>query len=203
MHRILLWGALLIMGDLRDMVNVKAICPGVRVELRYETAHNGVGRSVYPRGARCLLRRGVAERLCRVQRRLEAQELGLKVWDAYRPLSAQQALWDVCPDPRFVAPPRRGSRHNRGAAVDVTLVDRNGGMLPMPCDFDTFSVRAKTHYSGGTVAQRHNRDLLHAAMTAEGFEPDANEWWHFNDPDWRRYRIANVSLTLSGYRSRR
>jgi D-alanyl-D-alanine dipeptidase len=185
------------MADMRAFVNVKAVCPGIRVELRYATARNGVGRAVYPRGSRCLLRRGVAERLCRVQHRLEARGLALKVWDAYRPLSAQQALWEICPDPRFVAPPRRGSMHNRGAAVDVTLADRRGHSLPMPCEFDTFTIRAKSTYSGGTAEQRRNRTLLHSAMAAEGFLPDKNEWWHFHDPDWRRYRLANVSLVLS------
>jgi D-alanyl-D-alanine dipeptidase len=195
---VLLLGVLLTLGDagMRDMVNVKATCPSVRVELRYGTRRNGVGRAVYPRGSRCLLRRGTAERLCRVQDRLARHGIGVKVWDAYRPLSAQQALWNVCPDPRFVAPPRRGSMHNRGAAVDVTLVDRRGRELAMPCDFDSFTVRAKTRYSGGSAAQRRNREMLHAAMTAEGFLPDANEWWHFHDPAWRRYRVTNRSLTL-------
>ena len=186
------------MNDARAMVDVKAVCPGARVELRYATARNGVGRAVYPAGARCLLRRGTAERLCRVRDRLAAHGARLKIWDAYRPLSAQQALWDICPDPRFVAPPRRGSMHNRGAAVDLTLTDIHGRELPMPCDFDTFTIRAKTTYGGGTLEQRRNRALLHAAMTAEGFVPDANEWWHFHDPDWRLYRLANVPLKLSG-----
>ena len=194
---------LLILNNPRDMVNLKTLCPSVRVELRYGTDRNGVGRAVYPKGARCLLRRGTAERLCKVQNRLTRAGLGLKIWDAYRPLSAQQALWEICPDPRFVAPPRRGSMHNRGAAVDLTLVDRAGRGVPMPCDFDTFTVRAKTNYSGGRAVQRRNRDTLYAAMTAEGFLPDTNEWWHFHDPDWRRYRIINLSLTLSGQHSRR
>jgi zinc D-Ala-D-Ala dipeptidase len=185
------------------MVDVRRACPGVRVELRYATARNGVGRAVYPRGARCLLRRGTAERLCRVQRSLEARGLGLKVWDAYRPISAQKALWAICPDARFVAPPTRGSRHNRGAAVDVTLVRRDGRELRMPCDFDTFSARAKTAYPGGSAEQRHSRDLLQRAMVAEGFVSYAGEWWHFHDPDWRRYPIANVSLVLSGHRAGR
>lgn len=203
MHEPLLLGAMLLTGAVRDIVNVKELCPRIRVELRYATPRNGVGRAVYPRGSRCLLRRGTAERLCRVQKRLEQRGLGLKVWDAYRPLAAQQALWDVCPDPRFVAPPRRGSMHNRGAAVDVTLVDGRGYELSMPCDFDTFTIRAKTLYGGGRAVQRRNRELLHAAMAAEGFVPDRNEWWHFHDPDWRRCRLANVSLTLSGRGGRR
>ena len=192
----------LVVNRSQAMVAVTKVCSAVRVEMRYATARNGVGRVVYPRGARCLLRRGTAARLCRVQHRLQMVGLGLKVWDAYRPLAVQKALWAICPDPRFVAPPRRGSMHNRGVAVDVTLVDALGREQSMPCDFDTFTLRAKTTYGGGTAEQRRNRAALHAAMTAEGFVPDANEWWHFHDPDWRRCRLANVSLTLSGHRSR-
>lgn len=193
-----LFSVLLLLADKRDMVSVRSICPSVRIELRYATADNGVKRKVYPTGARCLLRRGTAERLCRVQHRLEKRGLGLKIWDAYRPLSVQRALWAICPDPRFVAPPQRGSMHNRGAAVDVTLVKARGQELSMPCDFDTFTVRAKSTYAGGTAEERRNRDLLRSEMTAEGFVPDRNEWWHFHDPDWLRYRLANVPLVLSG-----
>ncbi len=194
----LILGALILLNDRSDMVNVRSLCPSIRIELRYASARNGVGRSVYPMGARCLIRRGVAERLCRVQHRLMLSALGLKIWDAYRPLFVQSALWAACPDPRFVAPPRRGSMHNRGAAVDVTLVDSRGRERPMPCDFDTFSIRARTSYAGGTVEKRRNRALLHTTMSAEGFIADGNEWWHFHDPDWRRYRISNVPLVLSG-----
>jgi D-alanyl-D-alanine dipeptidase len=176
-------------------VEIRRVCPAIRVQLRYATPRNGVGRIVYPKQARCLLRRGVAERLCRVQKRLQRDGYGLLVWDAYRPLSAQRALWKVKPDPRFVAPPDRGSKHNRGAAVDLTLVGRDGKPLPMPSEFDEFSPRARANYPGGSAARRRNRDLLHDAMTAEGFQPDRNEWWHFRAPDWERYRLANVPIS--------
>jgi zinc D-Ala-D-Ala dipeptidase len=179
----------------RRMVEVQAVCPHIQVELRYTTPHNGVGRAVYPKGSRCLLRRAVAERLCRVQARLGKQGLGLKVWDAYRPVSAQKALWAAKPNKRFVAPPRRGSKHNRGAAVDVTLVDATGKELPMPTDFDEFSVRARPTYAGGSTARRNNRNTLRRAMVAEGFVPDRAEWWHFNAPDWRSHSLTNVRLT--------
>ena len=177
-----------------DMVDIRVACPSIQIELRYETNRNGVGSAVYPMGSRCLLRRGSAERLSRVQIHLEKLGFGLKIWDAYRPVSAQKALWAVKPDPRFVAPPIRGSRHNRGAAIDLTLVDREGRELPMPSGFDEFSRRAKPTYSGGTSASRKNRDTLRSAMMREGFFPDKNEWWHFNDPDWPKYRIINVPL---------
>ena len=167
-----------------DMVDVRKVCPAIHIELRYTTRRNGVGRVIYPRGARCLLRRSVAERLVRVQDRLALKGVGLKVWDGYRPLSAQRALWAVCPNPKFVAPPIRGSIHNRGAAVDVTIVNRVGRELAMPTDFDAFGIR----------------DLLQEAMKLEGFLPDANEWWHFSDPDWRHYPLTNVSLTPAGHR---
>ena len=185
-------------GDGSDMMVVRKVCPGIRIELRYGTPRNGVGRTVYPRGARCMLRRAVAERLCRVQTALEAQGLGLKIWDAYRPLSAQKALWAIKPDKRFVALPSVGSKHNRGAAVDLTLVDTKGKEKPMPCDFDTFSPRASPKYSGGTAEQRRNRDILRRAMLEAGFLPDKNEWWHFNDPEWKKYPLVNVPLVVSG-----
>lgn len=185
-------------GDRKEMVRLASVCPSIKIELRYATPHNGVGRAVYPKGARCLLRRGVADRLCRVQKRLEEEGYGLKVWDAYRPVAAQKALWEVLPDRRFVAPPRKGSKHNRGAAVDLTLVDANGREVPMPSDFDTFSVRAHPDYAGGTSQRRHNRDRLRHAMLAEGFKPDKNEWWHFNDPDWESYPPIELPLVSSG-----
>jgi len=180
------------------MVNVAKVCPAIIIELRYGTPDNGVGRAVYPKGARCLLRRSAAERLCRVQKRLEEQGFGLKVWDGYRPPSAQRALWAVKPDRRFVAPPNKGSKHNRGAAIDLTLVDGGGKELRMPCDFDTFDIRSRPTYAGGSAEQRKNRDRLRAAMVAEGFIPDRNEWWHFNAPDWQRFGVVDVSLVLSG-----
>jgi D-alanyl-D-alanine dipeptidase len=181
-------------GKPADMVDVTKISPAIRIELRYGTPRNGVGRAVYPKDARCLLRRSVAERLVRVQKRLEARGFGLKVWDGYRPASAQRALWEIKPDRRFVAPPQKGSKHNRGAAVDLTIVTADGDDLPLPCDFDTFDIRSRPTYTGGTREQRKNRVTLRAAMVAEGFIPDRNEWWHFNAPDWQRFEMTEVSI---------
>ncbi len=184
-----------------DIVEVKEVCPTIRYELRYGTPRNGVKRAVYPKGSRCMLRRSAAERLCLVQKRLEKVNLGLKIWDGYRPPSAQQALWDVMPDSRFVAPPKTGSKHNRGAAVDLTLVDAKGRELKMPTDFDTFSPAAHPNYAGGTEESRTNRDTLRAAMLAEGFMPDKNEWWHFNAPDWEKFAIVDVPLVAPSQKS--
>jgi D-alanyl-D-alanine dipeptidase len=177
-----------------DLVDVGRACPGVRIELRYMTSRNGIGRAVYPKGSRCLLRRGTAERLARVQKRLARTGFGLKVWDAYRPASAQRALWEAKPDRRFVAPPARGSKHTRGAAVDLTLVGKDGRELPMTSDFDCFAANARSNYEGGSTARRRNRDLLKHAMVAEGFVANKSEWWHFHDPDWKSYRLTEKSL---------
>jgi zinc D-Ala-D-Ala dipeptidase len=185
-------------GRAADFVDVQRLCPGIRVELRYGTPRNGIGRAVYPKGARCLLRRAVAERLCRVQERLERQGYSLLVWDGYRPLSAQRALWKAKPDPRFVARPWVGGKHNRGAAVDVTLADSGGKALPMPTDFDDFSSKARADYAGGPRDRRHNRDRLRDAMRAEGFQQDRREWWHFQSPEWSKYPVEDVPLKEPG-----
>ena len=177
-----------------DLVDLKMVCPSIRIELRYASRRNIFGEAIYPKGARCLLRRKTAERLARVQKTLRASNLGLKIWDAYRPLSAQKALWRVCPDSRFVAPPNRGSIHNRGCAVDLTLVNESGKELEMPSGFDSFSGRAKVNYKGGTPKSRRNRDTLQKAMILCGFVSYKNEWWHFHDPDWRNYRKIDFSL---------
>jgi D-alanyl-D-alanine dipeptidase len=104
-----------------QLVDVQKINPRIVIELRYATTNNFMKKAVYP-SARCLLQKPVAERLSRVQARLEKEGLGLKIFDAYRPLSAQWELWKIVPNPTFVADPRKGSKHNRGAAVDVTLL---------------------------------------------------------------------------------
>jgi D-alanyl-D-alanine dipeptidase len=132
-----------------------------------------------------------------VQERLAKSGYGLLIWDAYRPISAQRALWRAKPDRRFVAPPWTGGKHNRGAAVDVTLCDKEGRALPMPSEFDEFSPRAASTYSGGPRGRRENRNRLHAAMAAEGFQQDRREWWHFQDPEWKKYPVADVPLVDS------
>jgi len=179
-----------------ELVDVTTVAPGIVLDVRYATADNFLGKPVYP-VARVVLRRRVAERLARVERRLARRGLGLKVFDGYRPLSAQRAMWAARPDPRWVADPEVGSRHNRGAAVDVTLVDARGDELPMPTAFDDMSPRAAAGADAPEPA-RTNRRILAEAMTAEGFEILATEWWHFDAPDWRRWDVMDVPLDQVG-----
>ncbi len=176
-----------------DLVDVRRIAPGIRVELRYATAHNVFGRRLYAH-SRCLLRRAVAERLGRVQRRLAREGYGLKIWDAYRPHSVQRVMWRIHPRGGYVGDPRHGSFHNRGVAVDLTLVRADGRPVAMPSAFDDFSPRAHLDYPGVSAAVRENRARLLHAMRAEGFIPYRREWWHFVAPDYRRYPMLDVPL---------
>ncbi len=118
---------------------------------------------------------------------------GLKIYDAYRPLSVQRKMWAVFPQEGYVANPAKGSRHNRGAAVDVTLVDlATGKELPMPSVYDEFSERAHRNYSGATAEELRNRELLERVMEKHGFKGLFTEWWHFDDVNSKRYELLDI-----------
>jgi D-alanyl-D-alanine dipeptidase len=176
-----------------DFIDVAEALPEVKLDLRYATTNNFTHQRVYP-VARCLLRRGVVERLRRVEAELSAQKLGLKLYDCYRPIAVQRRFWALVPDERYVANPQKGSRHNRGAAVDLTLVDARGKELDMGTGFDDFSPRAHRDASDISEDAHRHRTLLDAAMTHAGFVPMATEWWHFDAPDWESFPFADVPL---------
>lgn len=178
------------------LVDVRSVAPEIRIDLRYNSPNNPFRQRLYSSNT-ALLRKSVARRLARVQSRLEKQGLGLKIWDAYRPTSVQYRMWKLRPDGRklYIANPAKGSKHSRGAAVDVTLVTRAGVELKMPTPHDEFSRRAhRNAVQGVTPLARKNSRILEAAMRAEGFVPNPFEWWHFSDPEWRRYPLADEPL---------
>lgn len=175
------------------LVDVLELEPSIRVDIRYATPENFTGKVLYPVN-RCLLRRPVAERLAGVQRALRGRGLALKVWDCYRPLSIQRELWALVPDPRYVADPVKGSRHNRGAAVDLTLVDGSGAELEMPTGYDDFSERAHRGHAGASPRAAANSALLESALARAGFAGLATEWWHFDADGWREYPLEDVPL---------
>lgn len=177
--------------ETEPLVDLTKLDSTIVIDMKYATTDNFLGKKVY-NSARCLLRKSVAERLIRVQRRLQKMGLGLKIWDAYRPLSVQRKFWEYCPDPRYVAPPEKGSRHNRGAAVDVTLVDAMGNELEMPTRFDDFSKRAASDSPDVSPVARKNRKILIDAMTAEGFKGISSEWWHYDAPGYLKYPILDI-----------
>lgn len=171
---------------------------GILIELRYTTAENFFKTAFYPTNARALLRPATAAKLRKVQDDLKKQGLGLKVWDAYRPLSVQRAMWKKLPDARYVADPAKGGRHNRGAALDLTLVDAQGRELAMPTPHDEFSEKAGAHFNLVPPEVFKNRKKLQELMTKHGFKIYDSEWWHFDDADWIGYEAMDVPFETLG-----
>lgn len=154
-----------------ELVELVKFEPQLRLDIRYATSKNFVGRPVY-KETRAFLQRPAAEALVRVHRALKREGYGLVIFDGYRPWHVTKLFWDLTPEDKkeFVADPSKGSRHNRGCAVDLTLYSlRTGRQVSMPSEYDDFSERAHVNYAGGTPEQRHLRELLRAAMEAEGF----------------------------------
>ncbi len=178
-----------------DLIEITTLDSTIIVEIKYATADNFMGEVLYSADI-CLLRRAVALKLVNVQHRLRKKGYGLKVWDAYRPLSVQKRMWEKVSTPGLVADPLTGSNHNRGAAVDVTLVDLLGNEVEMPTGYDDFSKKSKTNYPFLPDHVLKNRKLLHDEMKAEGFVPIKSEWWHFNDSESKRYQILDIPLKI-------
>jgi D-alanyl-D-alanine dipeptidase len=176
------------------LVPLEAVQPPCLPEVRYATRHNFTGRVLYPL-PRIFLHRDTARALAGVQRELQKRGLGLKVWDAYRPLSVQRKMWNLIRDERYVSNPAKNKgRHTRGTAVDVTLIDKLGRELPMPSDFDDFSERAHRDYQGGTAEERRNRQLLEDVMRKHGFVGYPTEWWHFDLEKWKNYPPLDIPI---------
>jgi len=188
-----------------DLVELVTMDPTIKLDIRYATPNNFVGRPLYAE-ARAFLQRPAAEALVRAHRSLRENGYGLLIFDGYRPWSVTKLFWEtVSPELRekgFVANPAKGSKHNRGAAVDLSLYDlATGREVEMPSAYDEFSERADPDYAGGRDEQRARRDLLRAAMEAEGFTVDPGEWWHFNFKDWQEYPILDTPFREISQRS--
>jgi zinc D-Ala-D-Ala dipeptidase len=179
-------------GVTTDLVDAAASVPGLTVELRYATDDNFLGKAVYPATARCLLLKPVAARLAAVARALAPAGYRLHVWDCYRPLHVQWAMWRLVPRKGYVADPHTGSNHNRGAAVDLTLDSADGTAVEMPTPFDTFGPAAHHGSTAGTAAARENRERLRKAMVDAGFRPNRMEWWHYDAPEARHAPVLDV-----------
>lgn len=173
------------------LVDASTFAADLIVDLRYATAANFLGRAVYPARATCLMLPVTAKKLRAAAESLKPFGLRLKVYDCYRPLSVQWKMWKLVPKPGYVADPRKGSNHNRGAAVDLTLAKTDGSELVMPTSFDTFSEASHQSYRGGSDVSRKNRDLLREKMVDAGFKPNPMEWWHFELPDAANYAVRD------------
>jgi D-alanyl-D-alanine dipeptidase len=177
-----------------DLVELATLDPTIRLDIRYATTNNFLG-SVFYSSAHAFLQRPAGLALVRAARVLRPLGYGMLIHDAYRPWYVTKVFWDATPPAArwLVADPTRGSKHNRGAAVDLTLYDlATGKPVEMPSTYDEATPRALSDFPGGTSRQRWHRALLRRVLEAEGFTVNPSEWWHFDFRDWQRYPILNV-----------
>jgi zinc D-Ala-D-Ala dipeptidase len=176
-----------------ELIDLAAL--GIPLDIRYATADNFMKRQLYP-AAKAYLRAPAAKALLDAQRELASRGLGIKVFDAYRPYRVTVAMWEPIKNPDYVADPAKGSRHNRGAAVDLTLIDlKTGAELPMPTPYDDFTSRAAHAFEELPEDVKANRALLREVMTRHGFEPLPSEWWHYDFRGWERFELMDVPLS--------
>lgn len=183
-------------GEFRDsdLVEPSLLDSGIKLDIRYAGSDNFLSQPIYAQ-ARAFLQRPAAQALVRAHHAFAKHGYGVLIHDAYRPWYVTKVFWDATPPAQhdFVADPAKGSRHNRGCAVDLTLYElATGKAVTMPGVYDEMTERSYPDYAGGTAAERARRDLLRSIMEAEGFSVYASEWWHFDYRDWPSYRIENV-----------
>ncbi len=170
-------------------IDIQDLEPDIDLDIRYASTNNFVNEKMYECG-KCFLRPEIAKALQKVQEDLREMGYGgLKIFDCYRPRPYQQALWDKVPDANYVSPPEKGSMHNRGAAVDLTIIDQYGMELDMGTDFDFFGVEAHHTYREFNDAILNNRKLLKDVMLKRGFKSIKTEWWHYSY--YKAYEISD------------
>lgn len=176
------------------MVNVASYIPGITFDIRYATRNNFTRQVLY-RNPLVLLRRPAALALKAVQEDIKSRGYGLKIFDCYRPYRVTEKMWEIVPDDRYAADPKKGSGHNRGVAVDLTIIElKTGEEIPMPTAYDDFTENA--HYSAipANPKARVNRAFLREIMEKHGFVALETEWWHFYLPDFEKYPLMDVTF---------
>jgi|WetSurMetagenome_2_1015567.scaffolds.fasta_scaffold26109_3 zinc D-Ala-D-Ala dipeptidase len=176
-----------------DLVNVWKLDTTIILDIRYATTNNFTGKQVYDE-AKFFLRTEPAKKILEVQKELKSLGLNIKIFDGYRPLSVQKKFWEIMPDERYVADPKKGSRHNRGAAVDLTLIDKNGNEIPMPTSYDDFTEKASRNYMNLSSQIIINRKFLEDLMAKYGFIGLPTEWWHFDYEGWEKFDVLDVDF---------
>lgn len=161
------------------------------IDIKYATKDNFTKKVIYP-SAKCIINKNTASKLIKANNEFKKLGYTIKIFDAYRPHSAQKILWDAALDKSFVADPKKGSNHNRGAAVDLTLVDKSGKELPMPSNYDEFTKRARLDYKDCSKEQINNRELLGRIMVKCGFKRIRSEWWHFDDSNAKKFPVLDI-----------
>ena len=177
-----------------SIVPLSSIDSTIVTDVKYATINNFTGQVLYPTD-KVYIRKIVGEALAKVQTYLlENFKLQIKVFDGYRPLSVQKKMWKIMPDDRYVANPATGSRHNRGAAVDLTLIDSTGTELEMGTEYDNFTEKAHYDYPDLSEKIKSNRKILLDTMVKFGFSPIESEWWHFDFNGWKKFSILDYQI---------
>lgn len=180
----------------KKMAELKTLIPGIRYDLRYATTNNFMNRLMYPKNtAVTFLRLPAVKALANVQAELNSLGMGLKIFDAYRPYSVTVKFWELVKDERYVAHPAKGSGHNRGIAVDLTIINlATGKELEMGTGFDNFSDTAHHSFTNLPAGVLKNRTLLRNLMEKNGFKIYPEEWWHYSLPDAAKYEILDLEF---------
>lgn len=185
--------------SLLQMVELNQFLPTAQIDLRYATKENFTGKKLYPKGGKTYLRLAVVRALQKAQADLQAMGYELKIWDAYRPYDVTKKMWELIGDERYVANPANGSGHNRGLAIDLTLI-KNGEELNMGTGFDNFSDTAHHDFRNLPEEVLRNRQLLRSTMEKHGFRALETEWWHYSWSNDRNYDVLNLSFKKLGKR---
>jgi len=178
----------------KELIDLEKFIPGIVLDIRYATTNNFTGEKIYNL-AKAYARKPVAEALKRAQAELQKQGLGIKVYDAYRPYKATVRFYEVYKDTTYVASPYRGSRHNRGCAIDMTLINlKTGEELKMPTGYDSFQREAWPSTPVKDPEARKNRALIIDVMRKQGFKVNGSEWWHYDFTGWKNYEVLDIDF---------
>jgi zinc D-Ala-D-Ala dipeptidase len=178
----------------KELIDLEKFIPSVVLDIRYATSNNFTGERIYTL-AKAYARKPVAESLKKIQTDLKPQGLGIKIFDAYRPYKATVRFYEVYGDTTYVASPYKGSRHNRGCALDLTLIDlKTGKELKMPTGYDSFSKDAWPTTPVKDPEARKNRTLLINTMEKHGFRVNSSEWWHFDFIGWKKFEVMDIDF---------
>lgn len=176
----------------KALIEISKAIPGIKLDIRYATRNNFMKQVMYKQ-ARAFARRPVVQQLRLIQAELKTKGYALKIFDAYRPYAITVEFYKKASDKHFVADPAKGSKHNRGCAVDLTLIDlKTGKDLPMPTPYDSFDAAAAPYYKNLPATLIKNRDFLIQTMHAHGFKVIDNEWWHFDFTGWSNYELMDI-----------
>jgi D-alanyl-D-alanine dipeptidase len=178
----------------KELIDLEKFVPGLVMDIRYATTNNFTGEKIYNM-AKAYARKPVAEALKKIQAELKPKGLGIKMFDAYRPYKATVKFYEVYKDTTYVASPYRGSRHNRGCALDLTVIDlKTGKELQMPTEYDSFKKEAWPSTPVADPTIRKNRQLLINVMETNGFKVNGSEWWHYDFKGWKNFEVMDIDF---------